>query len=318
MAVVLLRPAITAGFIFLATPLMAGLAGCEKPPSAASDQASKAKRLSTVDTTLPANLLKPQGMNDLSTAARLVIIRGIQIKMDESFSRFLPGPRKRTADAFEAASTLGEVDAWKDLKGLPNERFTNIRAIATPLGRFVISDVTWPNASDQAIVVMCVDEPCASVGTIKGNDLNPSGAPASNAVVIAEGMKVYAKRLEDAAGRPDTILQSTLRLIDGMKPQKTQEPTPAQESDVPPGRSGRWFAANVSHSSCHASMSPADKVREIQDFGKYAKVNDLPRGVVEVEQEIGGGRAEVWTFYPSKMACESALPRSQAINPKYE
>ncbi len=80
----------------------------------------------------------------------------------------------------------------------------------------------------------------------------------------------------------------------------------------------QWFAHDINHAQCINSISPADKIREIQSFGKMAQTNDIAAGAVEVEVNIGNGKSEVWTFYRSVELCEKSLPRSQKINAKYE
>lgn len=55
----------------------------------------------------------------------------------------------------------------------------------------------------------------------------------------------------------------------------------------------------------------------IQDYGKQAKVVDLPNGAVEVAEQSNSLEEQVWTYYPSEEACTSALPRSQPIPSKY-
>ena len=80
----------------------------------------------------------------------------------------------------------------------------------------------------------------------------------------------------------------------------------------------QWFAHDVNHAHCQKSRSPADKIRELQDFGKIAQTNDIAAGAVEVEVNIGNGKSEVWTFYRTSESCEASLPRSQKIDSKYE
>jgi hypothetical protein len=80
----------------------------------------------------------------------------------------------------------------------------------------------------------------------------------------------------------------------------------------------QWFAHDLNHASCMRSPSPADKIREIQEFGQTAKTNDLSSGAVEVEVDIGNGKSQVWTFYRSPESCEASLPKSQKIDSKYE
>lgn len=80
----------------------------------------------------------------------------------------------------------------------------------------------------------------------------------------------------------------------------------------------QWYAHDINHAHCMASPSPADKIREIQEFGKTPRTNDLATGSVEVELDIGNGKSEVWTFYRTIESCDRSLPRSKKIESKYE
>ncbi|MFE1574406.1 hypothetical protein ACFIQG_21840 [Comamonas odontotermitis] len=80
----------------------------------------------------------------------------------------------------------------------------------------------------------------------------------------------------------------------------------------------QWYGRNINKSACIESDSPADKIRDIQSFGQYARTHDLAGGAVEVEHDLPGGRSEVWTFFPSMAACEATLPRNGAVNSRYE
>lgn len=93
---------------------------------------------------------------------------------------------------------------------------------------------------------------------------------------------------------------------------------PSAPAPSPQTLSRRWFAHDINHSQCIEVDSPAAKMRSIQSYGQHAQSADLPNGGVEIEREIGGGRSEVFTFYPSMDACISTLPRSQSIPSRYE
>lgn len=80
----------------------------------------------------------------------------------------------------------------------------------------------------------------------------------------------------------------------------------------------QWFARDINKTRCMMTSSPADKIREAQEFGKKVMTNDIAAGAVEVEVDIGNGKAEVWTFYRTAESCEASLPRSQKIDAKYE
>lgn len=96
-------------------------------------------------------------------------------------------------------------------------------------------------------------------------------------------------------------------------PKASSVPAPSAQT-----QSRRWFAHNINHSQCIEADSPAAKMRSIQSYGQHARSADLPNGGVEVEREIGDGRSEVFTFYPSMEICISTLPRSQSIPSRYE
>lgn len=80
----------------------------------------------------------------------------------------------------------------------------------------------------------------------------------------------------------------------------------------------QWYGRNINKSACIEAESPADKIRDVQSWGEYARTNNLASGVVEVERDLRGGRTEVWTFFPSRAACEASLPRNGDINSRYE
>lgn len=200
---------------------------------------------------------------------------------------------------------------------LPDERFKDIRAISTPLGRFILATLEWPNVSEKGLVVMCADSPCATVARVNGSDISPSGSPASNAVAIAVGLKMYAKLIVTDRSDEESIRRLALNFLAKLRQTHSESGSASSGPVVTPG-GRRWFGQDINHSNCLQSGSPADKIREFQYFGTSAKTTDLAGGAVEVEVDIGSGRSEVWTFYPSLDACRAALPRSQGIDPKYE
>lgn len=79
----------------------------------------------------------------------------------------------------------------------------------------------------------------------------------------------------------------------------------------------QWYSPDLSFTRCNRSRTPADRIQMIQDYGKQAKVVDLPNGAVEVAEQSNSLEEQVWTYYPSEEACTSALPRSQPIPSKY-
>ncbi|MET4576751.1 hypothetical protein [Ottowia thiooxydans] len=113
----------------------------------------------------------------------------------------------------------------------------------------------------------------------------------------------------DAAASSGTSGRSTAMPETGDSQLAVQATAPAKR---------QWFGRNPSKSSCLEVDSPAEKIREIQSFGQYATTNDLAGGVIEVERPLGGGRAEVWTFFPTMAQCMASLPRNQGINSRYE
>lgn len=94
--------------------------------------------------------------------------------------------------------------------------------------------------------------------------------------------------------------------------------TPCSDDQRKPAKKA-WFVFDVNRTTCFQSKSsPADRIRTIQEYGEYAQVYDLPGGAVEVGEDIGGGRTQVWTYYSAMDKCIASLPRSKAINSKYE
>ncbi|MCD6051118.1 MAG: hypothetical protein K0Q55_2521 [Verrucomicrobia bacterium] len=99
-------------------------------------------------------------------------------------------------------------------------------------------------------------------------------------------------------------------------------PTPSESgsSRASETTAGRWFIADRNHSDClDQGGSPAKRLRMLQEAGIRPQVRDFPNGVVEVSVlKLGGTEEEVWTYYRSREACITNLPKSQAIPRKYE
>jgi hypothetical protein len=112
----------------------------------------------------------------------------------------------------------------------------------------------------------------------------------------------------DAEGRPQRWV----------KCETVASKAPPVPAPSPQTLSRKWFAHNINHSQCIEADSPASMMRSIQSYGQKAQSADLPNGGVEIERDIGGGRVEVFTFYPSMDICISTLPRSQSIPSRYE
>lgn len=79
-----------------------------------------------------------------------------------------------------------------------------------------------------------------------------------------------------------------------------------------------WHVADMNFSSCIQSMSPADRIRELQDSGTKAETHDLPNGAVEVGYTNWNGDFVYRTYYRTKRDCVASLPRSQPIPSRYE
>ena len=79
-----------------------------------------------------------------------------------------------------------------------------------------------------------------------------------------------------------------------------------------------WYGHDINRANCFQSeMSPADRIRDLQSWGEFAKVNEAPNGSVEVGHETSQG-FKYWTYYKSLQSCIDALPRSKQIPSKYE
>jgi len=79
-----------------------------------------------------------------------------------------------------------------------------------------------------------------------------------------------------------------------------------------------WYVRDINRANCFQSeMSPADRIRDLQSWGEFAKVNEAPNGSVEVGHETSQG-FKYWTYYKSLQSCIDSLPRSKQIPSKYE
>jgi hypothetical protein len=82
-----------------------------------------------------------------------------------------------------------------------------------------------------------------------------------------------------------------------------------------------WFIENVDFTSCHKSNSPAERIQEIRNMGREARVEDTTdAGIarVEVGYSINAGLEETYeTYYHTLADCESALAARNAIPDKY-
>jgi hypothetical protein len=75
-----------------------------------------------------------------------------------------------------------------------------------------------------------------------------------------------------------------------------------------------WYAADLNSANCIVSISPASRIRMIQDAGVEAKFVERLDAVEVSAQE--GGRERYWTYYRSQGACEATLPRLKSL-PKH-
>jgi hypothetical protein len=87
---------------------------------------------------------------------------------------------------------------------------------------------------------------------------------------------------------------------------------------APAPTKNQWYGRDINKTSCIESGSPASKIRDIQSYGQYATTKDLAGGMVEIEWNIGDGRSEVWTFFPTLSLCEASLPLNQGVPSRYE
>lgn len=80
----------------------------------------------------------------------------------------------------------------------------------------------------------------------------------------------------------------------------------------------QWYAHDINHVNCVESLSPADRIRDLQSQGRTPQVRDLKSGAVEVVNDIGNSQSMVWTFFPTIEACDMSLPKNRMIDRKYE
>lgn len=79
------------------------------------------------------------------------------------------------------------------------------------------------------------------------------------------------------------------------------------------GQKRTWYAHDLNHQDCIVVRSPADRIRDEQDWGRDVTTNDLPGGAVEVSSS-----GSVWTYYRTSESCIASLPGSQNIRSEYE
>ncbi|WP_248800608.1 hypothetical protein [Pseudomonas sp. MWU13-2105] len=80
-----------------------------------------------------------------------------------------------------------------------------------------------------------------------------------------------------------------------------------------------WYAQDLNHRHCIASLSPADQIRDEQHAGHHVETKDLPGRAVEVDSYAqDGDHYTAWTFYRDGEACINSLPGSQSIRSDYE
>lgn len=125
------------------------------------------------------------------------------------------------------------------------------------------------------------------------------------AAVVVGGLAVAGAHQRDipVIHGPDPEIDAMMAAVE------VQAPAPAKRE---------WFGRDINKASCIRSESPADKMRDIQSWGEYARATDIAGGAVEVARDLRGGRTEVWTFFPNLAACQASLPRNQGISSRYE
>lgn len=79
------------------------------------------------------------------------------------------------------------------------------------------------------------------------------------------------------------------------------------------GQKRTWYAHDQNHQNCIVVRSPADRIRDEQDWGNDVTTNDLPGGAVEVNSSDS-----VWTYYRTRESCTASLSSSQSIRSEYE
>jgi len=83
-----------------------------------------------------------------------------------------------------------------------------------------------------------------------------------------------------------------------------------------------WYVATLNHDTCKAGMSPADRIRMIQDSGVSAHTRDFTSAagdLYKVEVSSSDGEEEtVYTYFRSRSDCLASLPTNQPIAAKYE
>ena len=144
----------------------------------------------------------------------------------------------------------------------------------------------------------------------KCNELE--GAMAKEAPQLAEAR---AKRIEQDRQKAMQEVQA--------EPVPPDQPSAAIVADASAQtalqmNSRQWFVFDVNRTGCFESnTSPADRIRDLQSWGEYAKAKEGADGTVEVGHDTSNGY-EYWTFFRTLTACKSSLPKSQAIPSRFE
>lgn len=79
-----------------------------------------------------------------------------------------------------------------------------------------------------------------------------------------------------------------------------------------------WWRATINKNACEESpKSPAEDMRDIQSYGRFAKTTDLANGGVEVGYDSSANYYYT-RYYASQQSCLSSLPRAQSVPSRYE
>lgn len=114
-----------------------------------------------------------------------------------------------------------------------------------------------------------------------------------------------------------------LRYMRGPQNQAQMEQTARDLAKTTAPHPHTWYTATLNFDSCKQSMSPADRIHEIQEGGNRAKTRDFNNSSgalrkVEVSVELPNGDEQYWTYFRSEADCQASLPKNQPIDSKYQ
>lgn len=82
-----------------------------------------------------------------------------------------------------------------------------------------------------------------------------------------------------------------------------------------------WYVADVNFANCFASMSPADRIKDLRESGHSVRTKERNSGgqlaEVEISYDTGYGGERYYRYFKAKADCEASLPRSQAVPDRY-